>query len=178
MPITALACALLCQCAPSKPGIDPAFAAVEIPSAVPGEKVVLEITGLTGRDASVLLDLETIMRFPRTSFSSSDPWDHKTHEYAGVMLLPLLQRLGMPEKAESIEVIAANNFRASIRPGDLAALGHLLAYSMDGKVMQNQPELVKRGTLAIAINFTANPALDVEVYKNQLVWQAKKIVIR
>jgi hypothetical protein len=169
---------VLQACKPGDPGIDPAFARVDIPGGIPKENIVLEVTGLVGDRAAIALDLDTVMRFPRASFSSLDPWDNKTHEYSGVLLLPLLRRLGMPETAVSIEVIAANGYQASIRASDLATKGYLLAYLMDNRAMSDQPSLVKRGKLAIAINFTANPAIDVEVYKNQLVWQVRKIEVR
>jgi hypothetical protein len=168
----------LISCAPKEGLIDPAFAAIPIPAAIPPEKKLLTITGLTGSGAAVELDLETIMKFPATSFTLTDPWDGKQHEYTGVALYPLLQRLGLPANAPEIEVTAGNKYKIDVRVRDLAAYGHMLAYRMDGQQTGISSPFLKRGALSIAINFPVHKALDVELYKNQLVWQVVAIAVK
>ena len=167
----------LIACAPDPRAIDPAFAAVALPGGTV-ENAVLFVSGLPGPETETALDLATLLRFPRTTFRAPDPWDGKIHEFSGVLLYPLLRRLGMKADASSIEVSAKNDYRVTVRVSDLAAVGHLLAYNMDGAFMSDKPELLKRGQLAIAINFPANKNIDIEVYKNQLVWQVNRIGIR
>jgi hypothetical protein len=138
----------------------------------------LEVSGLAGGSGPVSVELEAIMAMPRTSFTCVDPWDGKDHEFAGTLLLPLLESLGLPRQVKSLEVTAWNAYRVFISEQDLRRHRYLLAYSLDGRIMRGQPELRKRGTLMIAIDFGASPDLDVDLYKAQLVWQVRKIVVR
>jgi len=163
-------------CAQSRGGAAD-FAAVAIPASVAPDQVVLRVTGaLAGGSAS--LDLATIQAFPHVTFTSLDPWVGSPHEFTGVLLLPLLQRLGMATSASVVEVAAANAYKASIRVADMKDHPYLLAYRMDGKLMRDAPEMRKRGALMIALDFDRRPDLDVEVYKHQLVWQVVTIEVR
>jgi hypothetical protein len=153
------------------------FAAVQIPSDVPAEQIVLRITGSVA-GGSISLDLATVQAFPQVTFTSVDPWVGASHEFSGVLLLPLLQRLGMAASATVVEVLAANAYKAAIRVPDMKDHPYLLVYRMDGKLMRDTPEMKKRGTLMIAIDFDARKDLDVEVYKHHLVWQVVAIEVR
>jgi hypothetical protein len=160
------------------PGEDAAFSAVALPTAVAPGDAVLVVSGRMAPKEPVALDLETLLRMPRTKFSDIDPWDSRKHEFAGVELLPLLRRLGMDEKAAALEVSARNGYKVSIRMQDLKANGYLLAFFLDGKLLKDQPDLKKRGTLILALDFSRHPELDTEVYKFHLVWQVTSIAIR
>ncbi|MBN1524537.1 MAG: hypothetical protein JW904_08645 [Spirochaetales bacterium] len=157
---------------------DAGFAKVPLPSSVAADNVVLEILNNSGGNAPVLFDLPTIMAFPQTSFTGNDPWDHTAHKFTGVQLFPLLKRIGIQNTATRVEVIAANNYRITIGLEDMQRYNYLLSYSMDNVLLQGNPDLKKRGSLMIAINFDKYKNLDTELYKNHLVWQVKTIIVR
>lgn len=165
----------LAGCVPNHP--DAAFRRVPVPASLPPQDVVLEVSGpKTG--TPIRLDLTTLCAFPATRFTIRDPWDLQEHLFEGVLLLPLLQRLGLGAGAELIEVSAANGYRAASRIADLRRFGYLLAYQMDGELTADRKALTKRGALQTALDFDGRPKLSVDVYKHQLVWQVVRIEVK
>ena len=153
------------------------FERVPLPAGVAADRVALEVA-LPGREP-VRLDLDTVMAFPSVTFTSADPWDAaRSHEWKGVLLLPLLRRLGMERDAKAVEVTAANGYSVVIRTEDLERRRHILAYRMDGRLMGEEAAVHKRGQLQIAIDFDGQPDLDANVYKHQLVWQVRTVRAR
>jgi hypothetical protein len=158
--------------------MDPGFSSIQLPASVLEDKIVLQFSGLINLEGTVSLDLETIMSFPQTTFSSVEPWDNTIHEFAGVALFPLLKRIGTAESATKIDVIAANDYNVTISLEDIDKYEYMLAYEIDKQLFQENPDFKNRGVIIIAINFDEYEDLDVEVYKFHLVWQIKDIIVR
>ena len=93
------------------------------------------------------------------------------------MLNELIRFLGIGDSATYIEVIAANKYKIPIRLSDLEKYEYLLAYKIDGELLIHSKKLTRKGAMVIAINFDKHTELDVEIYKNQLVWQVKSIIV-
>ena len=154
------------------------FEKVTLPNGLTAETADLSIAGKTGRDGPVYLDLKTVMAMPVTSFETHDPWDEKKQKYTGVSLIDLLEFVGIDDSSESIEVIAANDYEVSIRLADLRRYQYLLAYMIDDVLLVESENLEKKGKLMVEINFSGNEEIDIDIYKNQLVWQVKTVIVR
>jgi hypothetical protein len=153
------------------------FSHVPIPDETPAGEIALGVSGLIGSTSPVVLDLETIMAFPRTTITCTCPWMDLEHDYTGVLLLSLLESLGLDDGATSIEVRAANRYSVRIRIEDLRRHRYVLAYQMDGTLLGRRSDLEHRGALITAIDFAPEYDVDLEVYKYQFVWQVNEIVV-
>jgi hypothetical protein len=172
------ALALFGGCDSRRSSVQDRFSRVIVPAGVAAEKSVLVLSGRIAGGAPVQLALDTLLKFPSTSFTTTDPWDQKEHRFEGVLLHPLLVRFGMDAEAALVEVSAANGYQATIRVQDLRRYGHLLAYRMDGALTSTLADLTKRGALQIALDFQGQPGLSPDLYKHQLVWQVVRITVR
>ena len=139
----------------------------------------LVVRGKVGREGIVILDLQTIMSFPPTTFRTIDPWDkeQKEHSFTGVLLKDLLARLGIRDDAKVLVLTAKNNYTIPVERKDYEEHGSIIAWMMDGKLLATDPALRKRGPLAVAIDFAGNKDLPVEIYKHQLIWQLADILV-
>ncbi len=153
------------------------FGAVELPDSLTVKTADLIIDGSANRDASVYLDLKTIMQYPAESFTSIDPWDGERHEYTGVPLYEMLYYFGIVDGADAVRVKAENGYEVDIRLGDMKKYGYLLAYKIDGQLTGETEGLTNRGDLMVAIDFD-DEELDPEVRKHQLVWQVSRVVVQ
>ena len=167
-------------CAPggSGPNRLAGFKNVRLPESLTADTADLTIEGNIKRDGPVHLDLSTIRSMPVTSFETHDPWDKKTQKYTGVLLVDLLDYIGLEESAASVEVTAANDYKVPIRISDLRRYDYLLAYMIDDVLLTENDGMVKKGKLMVEINFAKHKDMDVETYKNQLVWQTIAISVR
>ena len=168
----------LAACGAARAGPKAEFDAVPVPTTLDPADVVLTVSGRLAAGA-VTLGLPTLRAFPSVTFSARDPWDGAEHRYRGVLLAPLLDRLGMDKEAEYLDIVAANDYRVPILTADLRANGYLLAYEMDGRPpLAGDESSRRRGQLQIVVDWSAHPELEVEVYKSQLVWQVIRIEVR
>ena len=155
---------------------DNGFSDIELPASLQEEDADLIIEGMIDPE-TVYLDLETITSFPKTSFTSYDPWDKKEYTYTGVSIIEMLEYLNVSPSAVKIEVQAENDYMAPIGVEDLKRYEYILAYELDGALLGTEESLTKKGKLMVAINFEKHHDIDVEVYKNQLVWQVNHIFV-
>jgi hypothetical protein len=150
---------------------------VELPDNISEENTILTITGKLDSEGPLALNLDTIMSFPETSFTSIDPWDNIEHQFTGVLIYPILKRSGISDTAEEVDISAENDYKATITLDDIKNYEYILAYKMDGEILHNNPAFRARGSIMIAVNFNKYQELDTEVYKFHLVWQVKDIYI-
>ena len=155
-----------------------AFEKVGLPDGITETAADLVIKGKIAKANPVLLDLATIMQFPKISFTTFDPWDEKDQKYTGVSLISLLEYLQMDESADHIEVIAMNDYQVPIRVEDLRKYEYVLAYEIDGVLLKDSASMQKKGVLMIELNFDKHKDIDVEIYKSHLVWQAGTIIVK
>lgn len=123
------------------------------------------------------MDIQTLKAFPKTSFEAYEPWGKKREHYTGVSIIDLLNYLDIINSVSHIQVIAANDYKIPIKLQDLKQFEYILAYMIDGVILKGKKEFTKKGSIIIAINFDKNKEMDMEIYKSQLVWQVKTIIV-
>jgi hypothetical protein len=141
------------------------------------ETADLVIRGKTAGGAPLLLDLAAIMTLPARSFTSLDPWDGKQHRFTGATLAAVLERAGIDPSAARVTVTARNGYSIPIRRADWEKYEYLLAWAIDDHLFAEDPATRNRGPLSLAIDFSRWKELDPTIYKHQLVWQAKDILV-
>ncbi|MEI6875886.1 MAG: hypothetical protein WCL50_12255 [Spirochaetota bacterium] len=152
-----------------------AFSSIAFPTGLVPEQADLTLRGRIGQSGILCLDLKTIMSLPSITFRSVDPWDGKEHSFTGVSLKDFLAWAGIVDASSSLLLTAKNRYSIPIKRSDYETISYVLAWMMDGKVFSDDPATRKRGPLAIAIDFSKNKTLAMELYKHQLVWQLSDI---
>lgn len=143
----------------------------------PPEGTVLTVSGNIAGAKPVYLDMAAIRKLPAVRFSTYDPWDKRQRTYTGPLITDVLALAGAGPASTEIDVIASNDYEISINISDMAKIGHILSYQMDGLVYAKHNKPGNKGPLAVAINFDEND-IEMEIFKHQLAWLVKKIVIR
>jgi len=123
-------------------------------------------------------DLDTLRKFQPMSFEIANHWTGVKEKYTGIPIIDLLKFLGIDESASTIEVIATNEYRISIKIRDLKRYEYVLSYELNDKVYAELQPKFDKGPLAIAINFDKHPEIDREIYKHQLVWFVNTIIVK
>jgi len=140
--------------------------------------ILLTVSGLAAASQTAQVSLQDLMAFPETTLMCVDPWTKDAHTFAGVSLAGLMQRLRMPGGAKGIELTADNGYTVGIRLADLARLGYVLAYRMDGGLLRDQVRVRNRGALVVAFDLAAHPELNPSVYRYQFAYQVRAIHVR
>jgi len=153
------------------------FEYINLPENLKKEQIILKVEGKIQRANPALFDLETIKKFPSVSFKTFDPWDKKKRIYEGIKIVDLLNYLKIEGSATRIEVIAKNDYKAVISIKDLGKFNHILSYKMDGQFYNNLSDKENKGPLAVAIDFDSQ-AINVDIYKQQMVWWISRIIIK
>ena len=151
---------------------------ITLPQNLDEKETVLTVTGKIGKTSIARFDLETLELFPKKSFVTYDPWDNQEREYEGLLLSDLLRFLEIAPSATRIEVHARNDYKAVIGVKDVDEIGYLLAYKMDGKYFHELDGKNNKGPLCVAIDFNTHKDIDIEVYKQNLVWWVNIITIK
>ena len=137
----------------------------------------LVVKGAIGRSPA-LFSLEALMQRPPVTIVQKSTLTGKTNRYTGASMIDVLTSLNLQPNASVVEVIAANDYKATIKLSDLKRYTYVLSYKMDGKLYKDQPLRFNKGPLAIAIDFINHPELDFDIYKHQQVWFVKTIIVR
>lgn len=154
------------------------YASVPLPRGLSPETADLVVKGRIGKTEAVCLDLATIMALPPLTFRSIDPWDGKEHSFTGASLRGTLAWLGIEEGATKLNLTAKNKYTIPIKRDDFEKHDYILAYMMDGKAFGADPSTRKRGPIAIALDFSKDKDLSLDLYKHQLVWQLAEILVQ
>lgn len=156
----------------------PGFTGITLPENIPPEKIVLTVKGKIRKATPALFDLKTIRSFQPVTFTTFDPWDQQEQTYQGVPIIDVLEFLEMDESAEDIEVVAKNEYTIVINIKDLRRYNHIFSYAMNDKLYKEYEGSQNKGPLAIAIDFSGNSDIDIEIYKHQLVWLVDTVTVR
>lgn len=151
---------------------------ITLPQGLDDKETVLTVTGKIGKTPTARFDLKTLERFPKKSFVTYDPWDDQERKYEGLLLSDLLRFLEMDSSATRIEVHARNDYKAVIGVKDADRIGYLLAYRMDDKYFHELGGKLNKGPLSVAIDFNTHKDIDMDVYKQNLVWWIDIITIK
>ncbi len=146
------------------------FKNIVLPQELEKEEIAFTVKGKIGKTKIASFDLKTLERFPKMSFTTWDPWDAMKREYEGVLLSDILRFLKIDSSATRIEIYARNDYKTIIGVEDLPRVGYLLAYKMDGKYFKEWEGKSNKGPIAIAIDFDSHKDIDINIYKENLVW--------
>jgi hypothetical protein len=155
-----------------------AFGDIVLPQGLTEKDVVLIVEGKIGNGIKAQFDMETIEKFPKVSFKTWDPWDSQERRYEGARLVDVLRFLKMESSAKQVVVHASNDYQAVLSVEDLDRIGYILAYRMDGKYFSELGDKNNKGPLAIAVDFNSNKSIEIEIYKQNLVWWIDVIRVR
>lgn len=151
---------------------------VALSSRLDSDDADLIVKGKIISPRSIYLSMDTIERLTPVSFVKTNHWTKEKEKYTGVSLIALLDFLGLNDSASSIEIIADNDYRISIKISELRKYEYILSYKLNDKLYSEHPPQKNRGPLAIAINFDKHPELDYEIYKHQLVWFVNTMIVK
>ena len=149
LPLFALV--LLSVCADSRSKEAGGFDRIQLPGNLTAETADLSVEGKLRGGKPIYIDLESIRGMPAISFSSFDPWEEVEHTYTGVSLTALLDYLGGEELGENLEIIAANDYKITIKIEDIKELEYILCYMVDDVLLTELVKLPNKGSLIIAI---------------------------
>jgi hypothetical protein len=89
-----------------------------------------------------------------------------------------LDYLEISEMTEHIQVTASNDYSIPISIHDIKKYEYLLAYKIDDNLFQDKEKTQNKGLFIIAINFSKDKEIEMEIYKHQLVWQVFEIIVQ
>ncbi len=151
---------------------------ITIPGHLTDLTATLVVKGKITRANPAFFDMETLMKFKPKSFETTNHWTGEKEKYTGIGFMDFLNFLEPDKSATIIDVIAINDYKASIRIDDLKQFEYLLSYKLNDRLYADHESKKNKGPIAIAINFDKHNNLDREVYKHQLVWFVKTIIVR
>ncbi|NHI01844.1 MULTISPECIES: hypothetical protein [Oceanimonas] len=141
----------------------------------PDGRVVLTVTGNlahTNDAGQARLDMDLLASLPQHEFSTLTPWTDGKHEFRGVLLNELLQRLGADGKR--VRLVALNDYHHDIDMALVRNTPFLLATHLDGKRMKVRD----KGPLWLMLPLSESKEYDTKRYHEMLVWQLKSLDIQ
>lgn len=138
--------------------------------------VVITVYG-SNEQPPVSLTEEEIRTLPSVSITTFDPWDNKERKYKGCTISDLLKKLGYWDDMQLIEIIAKNDYKATITRTEMTTYQYLLSYEMDGVDYSTLGE-DNKGPLVVAVEMEKISNPDKTKVKNQLVWWIEKLVVK
>ncbi|MBO0213397.1 molybdopterin-dependent oxidoreductase [Vibrio sp. Vb2880] len=133
----------------------------------------VEITVKVGEHAPHSMTLAQLQSaLPVNAFTTHVPWLTEPHTFTGFTLTDLLKYLKV-ENAESVSLIALNDYAANIAIDDVQQYNPIVAYFLDGKPMRVRD----KGPFWLVYNLSAYPQIDEPMHYTQMVWQIKEILI-
>jgi len=131
---------------------------------------VLSITGPSTKTQT--FTLRQLAALPSRQITTSTQWHPGPQRWEGISLKALLASI--PTTGSSLRVAALNDYAVDIRIADIRKYDPILAYKVDGRYMPVRD----KGPLVVIYPYDSLPALNVQYYHNQSVWQVNRISAR
>jgi len=128
---------------------------------------VLSISGPSTKTQT--FTLRQLAALPSRQITTSTQWHHGPQQWEGIPIKALL-----PDTGTSLHVAALNDYAVDIRIADIRKYDPILAYKVDGRYMPVRD----KGPLVVIYPYDSLPALNVQYYHNQSVWQVNRISVR
>ncbi|MDN0073427.1 molybdopterin-dependent oxidoreductase [Crenobacter sp. SG2303] len=116
--------------------------------------------------------LQQLSTLPIRRITTSTQWHHAPQQWEGVSIKALLGKLGAT--GTSVYVAALNDYAIDIAVADIIKYDPILAYKVDGHYMPVRD----KGPLVVIYPYDEYPALNIQFYYNQAVWQVNHITVR
>jgi hypothetical protein len=145
----------------------------EIP--VPDGDPVLTVTGLvenTNQDDAILMDLAAIESVGEVEYTVMDPFEDISVTYQGVLLNDLLALWGADENAETLSVLALNDYQVDIPLAELRQYPIIFALKRNGEYMP----VSTRGPAMLVFPYD-DFEFEQTVFNDYWVWQIKSIEV-
>lgn len=136
-----------------------------------GTSRVLQVEGAIAGGGTASFDLAALKALPAVTIKTTTPWTDHEDTYVGVRVRDLLDHLGA--KGTSVIASAVDDYAVSIPMRDLRDYDVIIAYAMDGKPLP----LDDKGPYWIIYPFSAETALQTDIYFSRSVWQLKRLTV-
>lgn len=143
----------------------------------PSGPVILSVTGNIQHKNSpeaALFDVSMLQKLPWKTIKTKTRWHDGVHEFSGPTGASFLKAIGVTDKDADLNVIALNDYTATVPARDFMETGLILAMKQDGKFMS----IREKGPLFIIYPFDDNPDLENDAYYTRSVWQIKSIQVK
>lgn len=141
----------------------------------PSGDVLLTVTGLiekTNAPGQARLDRAMLEAMPQHSFETTTPWTAGKHQYKGVLLRQLLERLGA--KGTKVVAHALNDYHSVIELEPIRDYPVMIAMRADGKPMR----IRDKGPLWIIYPMSDFPELNHQRHHPAMVWQLNRLEVQ
>ncbi len=134
---------------------------------------LLTVSGDLGtiESGTIVLDLDSLMELPVTSFETSTIWTEGVHTFTGVALSDLAAELGVQRGL--FFATAINDYTVEIPHSDAVEGGPIIAYLMDDSEMS----IRDKGPLWIVYPYDSNSEYRSEVIYARSIWQLDRLEV-
>ncbi|MEZ4863728.1 MAG: molybdopterin-dependent oxidoreductase [Caldilineaceae bacterium] len=146
----------------------------EIP--LPHDPTILTVTGKIGAandNHRIVMDRVTIERVGEVEYSANDPFEERPVLYRGVLMRDLLKLWQVDPNAQSVHLVALNDYVIDIPITDFQNYPVLFALQADGVYMQ--PDYRGPAMLVYPVDHYEFDALSVQA---KWIWQIKAIDVQ
>jgi len=119
-----------------------------------------------------VFDRDMLESLGEVSFKTMTPWFTGEVEFEGVPMEKLMEAVGA--KGTEVEVVALNDYKASVPIGDFGEYGVILALKRDGKYMP----ISDKGPLFIVYPYDGHAELQKQKFYARSVWQVAKMIVK
>jgi len=134
------------------------------------DKPVLAVSGKVTKPMT--FSLRQLSALPMRRIITATQWHPTPQQWEGVSFKTLLSKFGAT--GTSLYVSALNDYAIDIAVADIIKYDPILAYRVDGHYMPVRD----KGPLVVIYPYDEYPALNVQFYHNQAVWQVDHITVR
>jgi hypothetical protein len=134
------------------------------------DRPVLAVSGRIAQPLS--FSLHQLAALPVRRITTSTQWHPGRQQWEGVSFKTVLGKVGAT--GTILRVSALNDYAIDIAMADVIKYDPILAYKVDGHYMPVRD----KGPLVVIYPYDEQPALNVQFYHNQAVWQVSRITIR
>ncbi len=145
-----------------------------IPS--PSQDVVLSIFGQVAAKNtadSLELDMSTLEKLGLVKYEVHDPWLKQTFTYSGVLMSDILKYAGTFHTAQSVHIVALDDYQVDIPIADIEMWPILLATRADGELMNVE----NYGPLRIIYPYGSH-SIDPASHNDLWIWSLKCIEVK
>lgn len=142
----------------------------------PSGEPVLTIDGpitTTNVQSKAVFDMSMLQLMPHTTYRTSTVWTDGVHEFEGVSLKALLERVGAGD-ATSVSAKAINDYAVEIPAEAITAGAPIIAYWIDGTEFPRRA----KGPLWVIYPFDSDENFRSEVTYNRSIWQLDRLTVR
>lgn len=142
----------------------------------PSQEVVLTISGRVAAKNTLdalVLDIPTLEKLGLVKYSVHDPWIKQTITYSGVLMSDLLKYAGTFHTAQSVHIVALDDYQVDISIADINKWPILLATRANDEYMS----VDNLGPTRIIYPYESH-SIDSTSHNDQWIWSVKSMEVR